>query len=109
MNHRQHPNPGDAQPPHVHNPVNPYLQGPYHPIPLPGQYGQHYGLPPGAPNYAFPPGVHYAPQLPPGAPQYAPPTHAQPQQYLPMPFTQAPMVPARQRPNSEPRPGGKVP
>ena len=79
-------------------------------MPLPGPYAQHYALPRplGALNYVFPPGVHYAPPLPPGTPQYAPPTHAQPQQYLPMPFTQAPMVFAQQHPNSEPQPGGKV-
>ena len=104
MNRQQHPNPGDVQPTHAHNP---YLPGPYYPMPLPAQYLQHYAPFPGAPNYAFPP--HYPPPLPSGTPQYAPPTHAQPQQSLPTPLTQVPVMPARQRPNSEPRPGGKAP
>src|SRR5450756_97485 len=101
MNHQHHPN---AQPPQPHNP---YLQGPYYPPPVPGQYAQQYAPHPGAYPF-FPPGIHYPPPLP-DTPQYAPPTHARPQQYLPTPFTQAPIVPARQRPNSEPRPGGKAP
>jgi hypothetical protein len=116
----QGPNPANVLPPHLYNP---YQQAPYYPMPFDGRHLQQYVPRLGLPEQYLPPPAF------PGNPLPYPPLpalqgHTHPNLHLGQPqiphrvvpqVTQgyvpivAPAQQGRQRPNDEPRPGGRCP